>query len=76
MTAAPEAKLCRELGICYLTLCMPVNWAAGLTKELLTHRQTLEQVNLMKNDLVNLVRFSLDKLPRERDCPCAKVLNE
>jgi len=72
MTLAPEAKLSREAGICYLPLCMPVNWASGLSKELLTHRQTLEQVNLMKNDLVNLIRWSLDRFPEERDCPCAK----
>jgi 5'-methylthioadenosine phosphorylase len=75
MTAAPEAKLCREMGICYTTLCMPVNWAAGLTKEMLTHRQTLEQVNLMKNDLINLIRYTLDKFPRVRECVCAKAIS-
>jgi 5'-methylthioadenosine phosphorylase len=74
MTLAPEAKLCREMGICYLPLCMPVNWAAGMTKEMLTHRQTLEGVNLMKGDLVKLMRFSIERFPRERDCPCARAL--
>ena len=72
MTLAPEAKLCREAGICYLPVCMPVNWAAGLTKDPLTHRQTLEQVGLMKNDLINIIRWSMGKFPQERDCPCAR----
>lgn len=74
MTLAPEAKLCREQGICYLPVCMPVNWAAGMTTELLTHRQTLEGVNLMKGDVVKLMRYSLEKFPSERDCPCARAL--
>jgi 5'-methylthioadenosine phosphorylase len=72
MTLAPEAKLSREAGICYLPVCMPVNWAAGLTNELLTHRQTLEQVGLMKNELINIIRWSIGKFPAERDCPCSK----
>lgn len=71
MTLAPEAKLCRELGICYLPLCMPVNWAAGMTRELLTHRQTLEGVNLMKGDIVRLLKYSMERFPQERDCPCS-----
>jgi len=74
MTLAPEAKLCREMGICYLPLCMPVNWAAGMTRELLTHRQTLEGVNQMKGELVKLLRYCLERFPAERDCPCAKAL--
>jgi 5'-methylthioadenosine phosphorylase len=72
MTLAPEAKLGREAGICYLPVCMPVNWAAGLTKDALSHRQTLEQVGLMKNDLVNIIRWSMGRFPKERDCPCAR----
>lgn len=74
MTLAPEAKLSREMGICYLPLCMPVNWAAGITREMLTHRQTLEGVNLMKGDIVRLMRFSIERFPRERDCPCARAV--
>ncbi|MBM4248890.1 MAG: MTAP family purine nucleoside phosphorylase [Euryarchaeota archaeon] len=72
MTLAPEAKLAREAGICYLPVCMPVNWAAGLTRELLSHKQTLEQVGQMKGELVNLIRWSLGRFPKERDCPCAR----
>ncbi len=74
MTLAPEAKLSRELGICYMPICMPVNWAAGMTAELVSHKQTLERVELMKKDLLNLIRYLLDKLPAERRCPCARAL--
>lgn len=33
MTGMPEAALARELGIRYASLCLVVNWAAGLTSE-------------------------------------------
>ncbi|MGQ9583536.1 MAG: MTAP family purine nucleoside phosphorylase [Thermoplasmatota archaeon] len=73
MTLAPEAKLSRELGICYMPICMPVNWAAGMSAELVSHKQTLERVELMKKDVLNLMRYLLDKLPAERQCPCSRA---
>lgn len=35
MTAMPEAALARELGIEYASLCLVVNWAAGVSQETL-----------------------------------------
>jgi len=32
----PEAALARELGIAYGSLALSVNWAAGLSEELIT----------------------------------------
>lgn len=36
MTGMPEAALARELGIAYACLALSVNWAAGLSEELIT----------------------------------------
>ena len=36
MTGMPEAALARELGIAYGSLALSVNWAAGLSEELIT----------------------------------------
>ncbi|MGI9251610.1 MAG: S-methyl-5'-thioinosine phosphorylase [Pseudohongiellaceae bacterium] len=36
MTGMPEAALAREVGLDYASLCMSVNWAAGLSDENLT----------------------------------------
>lgn len=41
MTAMPEAALARELGIDYASVCLVVNWAAGLSAGLIT----LEAIN-------------------------------
>ncbi|MEM2870613.1 MAG: MTAP family purine nucleoside phosphorylase [Thermoplasmata archaeon] len=74
MTIAPEAKLSREMGICYIPICIPVNWAAGMSPELLTHKKTLEQVSLMREDALKLIRYSLQRFPVDRDCPCARAV--
>jgi purine nucleoside phosphorylase len=36
MTGMPEASLARELEIEYASLALSVNWAAGLSEELIT----------------------------------------
>ena len=36
MTAMPEAALARELGIDYACLAISVNWAAGLSEDLIS----------------------------------------
>jgi purine nucleoside phosphorylase len=36
MTGMPEAALARELGMAYACLALSVNWAAGLSEELIT----------------------------------------
>ena len=36
MTGMPEAALAREAGIDYATIGLVVNWAAGLTQEIIT----------------------------------------
>ncbi|TVQ86732.1 MAG: S-methyl-5'-thioinosine phosphorylase [Chromatiaceae bacterium] len=44
MTAMPEAVLARELGIEYATLAFVVNWAAGLTAEVITMDEIQRQI--------------------------------
>ena len=44
MTVTPEAKLFRELGVCYQPLCIVVNWAPGISDEEVTHEGTLKGV--------------------------------
>jgi 5'-methylthioadenosine phosphorylase len=41
MTAVPEVVLARELGLCYQTVALVTNWAAGLTSEALSHEEVL-----------------------------------
>ena len=42
MTAMPEATLARELNIDYVSLCLVVNWGAGLTDEVLDIKDIMQ----------------------------------
>jgi len=70
MTNATEASLCRELGICYITIALVTNMGAGLSKEgpdLQRHRQvTQEHLPQFKQ----LTLASLAAMPSERSCQC------
>ncbi|PZN11213.1 MAG: S-methyl-5'-thioadenosine phosphorylase [Bacillota bacterium] len=71
MTSVPEVVLAREAGLCYATVAMVTNYAAGLSGAPLTHEEVLE---VMASNVVNLRRLILEAIPRlaaERSCPCA-----
>jgi 5'-methylthioadenosine phosphorylase len=71
MTNATEAALCRELGICYATIALVTNMAAGISQEgpdLQRHRQVTRQ-NLPK--FKGLALAALLALPGARNCSCA-----
>jgi 5'-methylthioadenosine phosphorylase len=44
MTAAPEAPLARELGLCYAGLALSINWAAGVTEKMTIEREGMAQI--------------------------------
>ncbi|HEY8394745.1 MAG TPA: S-methyl-5'-thioadenosine phosphorylase [Thermaerobacter sp.] len=71
MTSVPEVVLAREAGLCYATVAMVTNYAAGLSGAPLTHDEVLE---VMAANVTNLRRLILEAIPRlapERSCPCA-----
>ncbi|WP_243149943.1 S-methyl-5'-thioadenosine phosphorylase [Thermaerobacter sp. PB12/4term] len=71
MTSVPEVVLAREAGLCYATIAMVTNYAAGISGQPLTHEEVLE---IMAANGTNLRRLILEALPRlaaEPTCPCA-----
>ncbi len=75
MTNVPECTLAREAEICYRTICIVTNFAAGISDEKLTHR---EVVGLMKNrmeDLKRLLMRTLEKMDAPRTCGCGEALD-
>lgn len=70
MTSVPEVVLAREAGLCYATIAMVTNYAAGISGQPLTHEEVLE---IMAANGTNLRRLILEALPRlaaEPACPC------
>ncbi|MDD3878515.1 MAG: S-methyl-5'-thioadenosine phosphorylase [Syntrophomonas sp.] len=76
MTSVPEVCLARELGICYATLAIVTNFAAGITAGILTHSEVLE---LMKRNIAlarSLMMSRLKYNSEEESCDCRKILDE
>ncbi|UCH36790.1 MAG: S-methyl-5'-thioinosine phosphorylase [Armatimonadota bacterium] len=71
MTGVPEAPLARELGICYASLAVVTNWAAGVEQTPLDHEAIASQMS-ERMDAVRRVFTSVIEAWEERPCPnCA-----
>jgi 5'-methylthioadenosine phosphorylase len=74
MTGMPEAALARELEMCFSSLAVVANWAAGISGDKLS---AVEVVEVMKgaNDRINrLLSAAILKVPRRRGCECGGAL--
>ena len=52
MTGVPEVTLARERGICYNSICIVSNYAAGIHEHTLTIDEVFEMVSERKSDLL------------------------
>lgn len=68
MTSVPEVVLAREAGICYASLCLVTNYAAGISETLLTHEEVLEVTQKLQLDLIRLLNSVLGEMPLEMSC--------
>ncbi|MFD3156205.1 MTAP family purine nucleoside phosphorylase [Haloimpatiens sp. FM7330] len=77
MTNIPEVILAREKEICYATISLVTNYAAGLTNNALTHKEVNENMikmtTLLKDALINFID-SIDE--NYRKCTCNHALSE
>lgn len=73
MTGLPEVVLARELGLCYATVAVVTNLAAGLGEEPPSHEEVLEVQARSTDRLVDLLMRLVADLPAERGCRCAAV---
>ena len=55
MTGVPEVTLARERGICYNSICIVSNYAAGIHEHTLTIDEVFEMVSERKSDLLELI---------------------
>lgn len=75
MTSIPEAVLAREAEMCYATISMVTNYAAGISKQSLTHAEVLETMRLNTKHIKELVMSAIE-LIAAADCPCRHALKE
>ena len=76
MTSCPEVVLAREAGICYATIAMVTNLAAGIAGEILTHEEVLEVMARNTSKVRALLQKTLQKLEEAytpEACDCRKA---
>lgn len=76
MTSVPEVVLARELGICYAGIAMVTNFAAGISKEPLTHQEIIDTMAQNTCNLQELIMIVLDKLDSSQQCLCPSAAME
>lgn len=73
MTNVPEVVLAREAGLCYSTVALSTNFAAGISPTVLTHHEVLD---VMAENVEKVRRLLMEVIPslrKERDCQCAEL---
>lgn len=73
MTNIPEAVLAREAGLCYATIALSTNYAAGISAKPLTHQEVLEIMDQVKPDLDRLLTACLEAIKPEHNCRCKEA---
>ncbi|MHB8124204.1 MAG: S-methyl-5'-thioadenosine phosphorylase [Desulfitobacteriaceae bacterium] len=71
MTSVPEVILARELGICYASIGMVTNEAAGIATHRLTHNEVMESIQQIGKSVTVLIEKTLRMLTPEQNCTCA-----
>lgn len=76
MTSVPEVVLAREVEICYATVAMVTNFAAGISPTPLTHAEVMEAMETNRENLKTLVMKTIEMVPGVRNCQCRNALIE
>jgi 5'-methylthioadenosine phosphorylase len=77
MTGYPEVVLAREAGLCYASLCVVANPAAGMGGEgSLTLSGISDLMEKYHDAVMEIVQQAAQMLPAERSCSCGSALDD
>ncbi len=78
MTVMPEASLARELEICFASLSVITNYAAGISKNRLTTGEVVETMKASLERIKILIKEFLTMKSQKEEviCPCQEALKE
>ncbi len=77
MTGMPEAALARELEICFVSICIVTNFAAGVGGAGLTTSEVVGTMNASMSELKRLLKAAFPVLAsRKRSCKCGEALKD
>lgn len=72
MTSVPEAVLAREAGICYTSICIVTNYAAGMAGRPLSHEEVLAVLKENSERVRDLIAESIPRVPGDMACRCTE----
>ncbi|RLF12206.1 MAG: S-methyl-5'-thioadenosine phosphorylase [Thermoprotei archaeon] len=72
MTGLPEAVLAREAGLCYASLCIVTNMAAGMQARI-TASEVVEVMRRVRPTVVKVLAEALHLIPDKRGCGCSQA---
>ncbi|MCS6876625.1 MAG: S-methyl-5'-thioadenosine phosphorylase [Aquificaceae bacterium] len=75
MTGYPEVVLARELTMCYATICVVANPAAGIAGYRLTSEEVLNLMKQRQKDIGTIIKLLVKQLPEEKTCGCENILD-
>jgi 5'-methylthioadenosine phosphorylase len=70
MTGVPEVVLARELGLCYASIAIISNLAAGLSADDISHEGVVETMAVIYGSIKELLKNAVGALPESRGCMC------
>lgn len=73
MTSVPEVVLARELGMCYATLGMVTNEAAGIADHPLSHAEVMKSMKELEIRVAQLIQATFELLTPDQKCLCASA---
>jgi len=76
MTNVPEVVLARELEICYASIAIVANMAAGIAEEKLTATEVEDMMKAMLPKLKSILKRTVARLPVPRNCACKEALRD
>lgn len=76
MTGVPEVVLAREAEICYITVSMVTNFAAGISATCLTHQEVLDTMQQSSDNIRLLISKMIEGTDPGEVCSCQSALRE
>jgi len=73
MTGVPECVLARELGMCYASIAVVTNYAAGLGHDTVSHEEVLEEMEKLGKTIQSFIMSCLAAIPENPHCGCRQA---
>jgi len=76
MTSVPEVVLAREATLCYATLALITNYAAGISLRPLSHQEVVEAMDKARSLVRELIFTVIEHTKEGRTCACPQAAEE